>query len=73
VPTVILQYETGDKPFWATAKTVQRFYGIAETALSRLVEAGSVKSRKLPGDPMRAGRVYCLADIESWLEEEQSA
>ena len=54
-------------PLWAPAKGIRELFGIAPTALGRLVEAGEVRKRKV-GDSDQAGAVFRVADVLEWLE-----
>lgn len=75
MPELLFKSASGDLPVWASAGTVRDLFGVPETGLRRLVESGAVKSRKLPGDPHRAGRVYKVVgenSLSEWLEAEEA-
>ena len=67
---LVIRTDAGDMPLWAPAKTIEQLYGVNHNALYRMRQEGLVKSRKLPGGS-RAGRVYRVKDIETYLEGKQ--
>ncbi len=72
---IVIQCTGGEMPIWASAGTIRELYGIPETALRRLVDDGRLRSRKLPGDPHRAARVYKVSGpggLDAWLADTES-
>ena len=54
---LIIRSTAADLPIWGSSGTIRQLFGVSENALARLVEAGSVRTRKLPGG-RAAGRIY---------------
>lgn len=61
-PNIVLE-----RPRWARRELALALTGVSEPTLLRLVNDGHVRARKM-GDKPKCGCVFCVRDIEEWLE-----
>ena len=58
-----------ERPRWARRERAMELTGVTETALLKMVNDGFVRARKMDVAE-RSGTVFCIPDIEQWLETE---
>ena len=58
-----------ERPRWAKRDLALKLTGVSECALLKLVNEGLVRARKMDARK-KSGCVFCVPDIEEWLENE---
>lgn len=59
-----------ERPRWARRERTMELTGVPEGKLLELVESGFVRARKMDPDAAKSACVFCVADVEEWLEKD---
>ena len=58
-----------ERPRWAKRDLAFKLTGVSECMLLKLVNDGVVRARKMDARK-KSGCVFCIPDVEEWLENE---
>jgi hypothetical protein len=56
-------------PLWGTSKTVYDLYGVTNPWLHEMCDNGHVRRRKRDQPRSRSNAVYCIADVDAYLNK----